>query len=316
MKLSIIISTWNSIQHIKNCIGSILSLEIPSTEIIIVDSNSKDGTREYLASLEQVRFLYTNERLTWSEANQIGLDVSTGDWICLSNPDIIFNGLFKEMLEKCQSNGFLAAAPQLIYPNGKLQPPAKVITPELSLWGHTRIGQFVLKKLGKRPTWQYQYDRNGREPIPVPFPQGSLFMFQRRVLEMFNGHLWNRGYLNGVSDFDAFLNMKMKGVLIWLFPQHKIVHFGSYITRKNPHWIERDQARGLVLYFRYHPGMSNKLSSPLYSIIFGLEGMSATGLEIFGRIVKHGNPFFNPRWTAWQAGQRILGLIDGWKYRI
>lgn len=115
MKLSIIISTWNSVKYIKNCIDSIFSLNLEA-EIIIIDSHSTDGTVEYLRSLgETVKFLWSDRRLTWSEANQIGLDVSQGNWVCLSNPDIIFNDSFKKMLDECDKSGILASAPQLVY---------------------------------------------------------------------------------------------------------------------------------------------------------------------------------------------------------
>jgi hypothetical protein len=122
--------------------------------------------------------------------------------------------------------------------------------------------------------------------------------------------------MNGVSDFDAFLNFKRLGFLVWLFPQYRIIHHGSYITKKHPGWIERDQAYGLVLYFRYHPDMSKRFSPGLYSILMGIEAVAMVGLDIAGRMIKRRNPFFNPSLSAWRAGQRIMGLIDGWKYRI
>lgn len=319
MKLSIIISTWNSIGYIKECLESIFRLSL-DLEIIVVDSNSKDGTQEFVKSLgEPIRLVSYNRRLTWSEANQVGLDMSQGDWICLSNPDIVFSEAFAEMFKDCEKNThILAAAPQLIFPDGRLQRPARTITPWLSLCAHTRMLRLVFKKA--RINYLAPYPSLAK-PFPADSPQGSLFMFQRSVLNVMKGRLWNEGYLNGVSDFDAFLNLKRKGIPIWLFPQYKMIHYGSYITKRYPKWIEKDQTRGFVLYFRYWqkaggPVIRGWFSPKLYSVLYGLEGIAATCLEIAGRIVKHGNPFFTPKWSAWQAGERILGLIDGWRYRI
>jgi len=317
--LSIIISTWNSLSYLRECIDSIFALNLDRFEIIVVDSNSKDGTREYLRKMTgwdtRIRSVTCENRTAWTEANQIGLDLSRGDWLCLSNPDIIFNRNFREMMEDCEKNSeILAVAPQLVWPDGRKQWPAKTITPELSLWGHTRLGRWVLAKLGKTPTWQYRYPRTDT-PLPVPFPQGSLFMVHRDVFTMLKGHLWNRGYLNGVSDFDAFLNFARHGVKIWLYPQVRMIHYGSYISKKSADWIERDQAYGFVLYFRYHPWLSNRISPGLYSLLFGLEGVLAVLFDVAGSLIKK-NEWFNPTHSAWRTGQRWLGLVEGWRYRI
>jgi glycosyltransferase involved in cell wall biosynthesis len=321
--LSIIISTWNSLKYLKECISSIIRLNIPNLEVIIVDSNSTDGTLEYLSSVKNKLNLTVRRCLfkaTWSQANQTGLDITRGEWICLSNPDIIFNDSFLKMFEQCRTSDILVAAPQLVYPDGRLQRPARTFTPWLSLCAHTRIVRLLLRIAGKpTPSFLFPYEPDKKEAVPVDSPQGSLFMFHRKVLEMFNGHLWNEGYLNGVSDFDAFLNLKRKRIPIWLFPQYRMIHYGSYVSKKYPSWIERDQAYGLVLYFRYwskaKPKIPGNFSPALYSILFGLEGVVAVGFDIAGKTFKR-NPFFNPRLSAWRAGQRLMGLLDGWKFPI
>jgi len=145
-------------------------------------------------------------------------------------------------------------------------------------------------------------------------------MVHRKVLERLNGHLWNSGYLNGFSDLEMFLNIKREGFNVWLFPQYRIVHYGSYLAKRYPRWIERDQARGFVLYFRYWkkagtPHIRTWLSPSLCAILFGLEGIGAIMIDLVGRVITK-NPFFVPRLSAWKAGERILGIIEGWRYRI
>jgi GT2 family glycosyltransferase len=323
VKLSIIISTWNSLDHIGNCLDSIFGIGLKEFEVIIVDANSNDGTREFLhtmaASDTRIRIRLSDHRIKWSEANQIGLDLAKGEWVCFSNPDIIFNNDFPKMLVDCEKREFSAAVPQLVFPDGSPQRPAKIITPWLFLCTFTRTGRWLSRKL-RRFGYLYPHPADSSEPIPVECPQGSLFIVHRRVLERLKGCLWNEGYQNGFSDIDAFLNLKREGFPIWLFPKVKIIHFGSYVTKKYPTWIERDQARGSVLYFRYWqkigtPRMEGWISPRITSVVFGLEGILTTGLDMVGRMLTR-NPFFTPVWSASQAGDRILGLIDGWKYRI
>jgi glycosyltransferase involved in cell wall biosynthesis len=159
-KLSIIFSTWNSFGPIKKCIESILSLGMPDVEIIVVDSNSTDGTREYLEALSRspeslrlgLKLLLTDRRVKWSEANQIGLDLSKGEWICLSNPDIIFNSCFPKMMDSCARSNALVVAPQLVSQNGSPQGPMRLVTPLVFFLNNTRTGSIIRKIIGK--TWQ------------------------------------------------------------------------------------------------------------------------------------------------------------------
>ena len=319
-RTSIIITTWNCLGHIRKCVESILPLSMPELEMIIVDSNSTDGTKQYLEALSHspqasklgLKILVSDRRIKWTEANQIGLDQSKGEWVCLSNPDIIFNECFPKVLEFCSNSNMLVAAPQLISPDGTPQGPMRLVTPSVFFLNNTRTGSLIRRIVGRHlPSYSVQYEWNGETTIQVDNPVGSFFMIRRRALEMFNGKLWNRGYLNGVSDLDAFLNFKKHDIPVELFPSCRMVHYGSYVTKKDASWIEYDQSYGIVLYFRYW-----KMTPRLSTVILGIEGILAVPLEIVLKMVKPGQSFFNPRLRAWKAGQRILGLVDGWRFHI
>jgi GT2 family glycosyltransferase len=318
--LSIIFTTWNSLNHITRCIESILPLDMGSFETIVVDSNSTDGTKEYLEALSHspegsrlgLQVLLMDRRIKWSEANQIGLDHSKGEWICLSNPDIVFNECFPKMVESCSRSNALVAAPQLISPDGSLQGPLRIVTPRVFFLSSTRTGGLIRRVAGGRvPSYSVHYEWNGEDPVQVDSLVGSFFMVHRRVLSLFGGKLWNAGYLNGVSDLDAFLNFKRHGIPVKLFPSCRLVHHSSHATKKDPYWIEYDQSYGIVLYLRYW-----RMSPRLCTLILGIEGILAVPLEAILKIAKPREPFFNPKLRAWRAGQRLLGLLDGWRFRV
>ena len=109
-------------KYLPECLESLIRLEIPNLELIIVDSNSNDGTKEYLKRMESrvdLTFIRSLQRITWSEANQIGLTLSHGEWVCFSNPDIVFNPEFRAMTNYLQNQEDVSiAAPQLVYPDG------------------------------------------------------------------------------------------------------------------------------------------------------------------------------------------------------
>jgi GT2 family glycosyltransferase len=319
-ELSIIFSTWNCLSHIKKCVESILSLNMPNVEIIVVDSNSTDGTKEYLEVLSHspeapklgLRVLLIDRRVKWSEANQIGLDLSKGEWVCLSNPDIVFNESFLKMFDSCSRSNSVVVAPQLISQDGSPQGPMRLVTPLIFLLNNTRTGSVIRKIIGKHSLgYSVHYEWNGEDMVQVDNPVGSFFMVHKSVLKRLNGRLWNVGYLNGVSDLDAFLNFRKHGIPVNLFPSCRIVHYGSYVTRKDASWIEYDQSYGIVLYFRYW-----EMAPRLSSLLLGIEGILAVPLEISLKVLRPRQPFFNPKLSAWKAGQRLMGLLDGWRFPI
>lgn len=216
------------------------------------------------------------------------------------------------MFESCSRSNALVVAPQLISQDSSRQGPTRLVTPSVFLLNNTRTGSIIRRILGKHlPSYTVNYEWNGEEMIQVDNPAGSFFMVRRSVIEMFNGRLWNRGYLNGVSDLDAFLNFKKHAIPVELFPSCRMVHFGSYVTKKDASWIEYDQSYGIVLYFRYW-----KMTPRLSSILIGIEGIMAVPLEILLKLFRPRQQFFSPTSRAWKATQRLLGLVDGWRYPI
>ena len=95
--LSIVIVNWNVCDLLDRCLGSLqradLSLdmvegELPTAEIIVVDSGSEDGSlamaREKYPS---VRLLPQAENVGFTRGNNIGLTEARGSYILLLNPD-------------------------------------------------------------------------------------------------------------------------------------------------------------------------------------------------------------------------------------
>ena len=91
-KVSIVIVTYNNLDYTKLCLNSILNkTAYPNYEIVIVDNNSTDGTREYLKSIEgeNIKVVLNDDNLGFAKANNIGINLSTGDFVILLNNDTV-----------------------------------------------------------------------------------------------------------------------------------------------------------------------------------------------------------------------------------
>jgi len=128
MTVSVIIVNYNTAKILKDCLISLYKFENPyEFEVIIIDNNSTDDSKnlikEFCLKYKEVKAIYLNEKVSFSEANNKGFEISTGEYILIMNPDIIFTEslLIKltAFMEKENSTG--AVCPLLIGTDGKFQ---------------------------------------------------------------------------------------------------------------------------------------------------------------------------------------------------
>jgi len=91
-RVSVVVCTFNGAETLEQCLRSLLFLNYPNYEIIVVDDGSTDGTAAILERFESIRAVYqSNQGL--SKARNVGLSVATGEIIaytdsdCFADPD-------------------------------------------------------------------------------------------------------------------------------------------------------------------------------------------------------------------------------------
>ena len=100
-KISIIIVTYNSQEYIVDClhsIGEFLNINPARIEVIVVDNSSGDNATEItdmvikhqLNDIVKVHYIHNKTNLGYGQGNNIGIESSTGDIICIMNPDVRF----------------------------------------------------------------------------------------------------------------------------------------------------------------------------------------------------------------------------------
>jgi GT2 family glycosyltransferase len=86
--ISIIVVTWNGRRYLDDCLRAIASQEGVSTETIVVDNASTDGTTEYLrANFPWVRIVPLPENRGFAGGNNAGAHEATGTYLAFLNND-------------------------------------------------------------------------------------------------------------------------------------------------------------------------------------------------------------------------------------
>ncbi len=93
-KVSIVIVSYNGLEHTRACLTSILDhTEYPNYEIIVVDNASDAPVQDYLRELaardERVHVICNGSNLGFAVANNIGLAQAQGDFLVLLNNDTV-----------------------------------------------------------------------------------------------------------------------------------------------------------------------------------------------------------------------------------
>jgi glycosyltransferase involved in cell wall biosynthesis len=97
MLISVIITTKNEEKHIANCLESIKKQTYPQEliEIIVVDNNSEDKTKEIAGKYTDKVFDRGPER---SAQRNLGVEKSSGEYVLYLDADMILN---KDVIKQC-----------------------------------------------------------------------------------------------------------------------------------------------------------------------------------------------------------------------
>lgn len=128
LKISYIIVNFNTGNLLEQCIRSLLRFENPAdNEVIVVDNYSSDDSKSIIEKLSEefkcIKKLYLDHRVSFSEANNIGVENSSGEYLVILNPDIVWEEpIIERLVNKLEASESIGAiSPLLIGEDGKFQ---------------------------------------------------------------------------------------------------------------------------------------------------------------------------------------------------
>jgi len=224
--ISLIIPSYNNLQHLKNVYASIQK-HAPAAEVILLDDGSTDGTWEWIWELaearqhREVKCFRSLERVGHTILYDKGIDMSTNEIVGILHADMIIGPLYIENMLKHLQPGKVVCATRIeppLHPEGK----EKIIrdfgmdfdtlnidafeefveSAQLEFNNQTTRGMFA-------PWILYKKDFQaigGHDPLFAPFPYEDSDIFQRWIMAGYElvqsrdafvyhltcrGHRWN-----------------------------------------------------------------------------------------------------------------------------
>lgn len=253
MQLSVIIVTYNSMGLLENCLFSVQkAMQTIDGEIIIVDNNSKDGSKEYLSSkFPEVEFIFNNKNLGFAKACNQGFKISSGDHILFLNPDTV---LSETCLTACISffkthTDVGAVGVRMLDEKGKFLKESKRGLPSPSASFYKLFGVTAIFPGSKTIAKYYQGHIPENENNSVEVLSGAFMMIKRTVFEKVKG--FDETFFMYGEDIDLSLRISQLGYKNYYLGKISIVHLKGGSTTYNYKYVD-DFYGAMKLFVKKH----------------------------------------------------------------
>lgn len=262
--VSVLITTYNSASVLGACLDSIFQQDYPRVEIIVVDNDSTDGTRDVLKRAgERVRVFYNEINMGFAAAQNQAMAQARGDWLLSLNPDVILSPNFISRL--------VAA--------GEADPRIGAVCGKLLRWRpgeaaeRTQIidstGIYFLKNLRHLDRGSDELDRGQYEREEyVVGATGAAALYRRKMVEdvSVEGEFFDEEFFAYREDADVAWRAQLMGWKCVYTPRAVAWHVRRVTPerfRELPDLINRHSIKNRFLM------RAKNISLPLYLRLFG-----------------------------------------------
>ncbi|RYY46643.1 MAG: glycosyltransferase family 2 protein [Chitinophagaceae bacterium] len=232
--LSVIIVSYNVKFFLEQCLCAVLKAsQALETEIIVVDNNSADQSREWLEhKFPTVRFLWLKENLGFGAANNIALRESTGAYVLFLNPDTI---IAEDTVELCiaefqKRNNAGALGVRMIDGSGKYLRESKRGFPGAAASFFKMTGFASLFSKSKLFAQYYAGHMDDRQTHEVDVLAGAFMMLTRQAINITKG--FDEDFFMYGEDVDLSYRITKAGLKNIYFAGTTIIHFKGESTQK------------------------------------------------------------------------------------
>lgn len=296
--VSVIILTYNAQKYIKDCLESVQKQTYPEIEILIIDNNSQDKTKDFLKGLTpkaNLKIFFNNQNTGFSAGQNQGIRESRGEFVLCLNQDVILAKNFIEaglsLIGQNKKIGavqgkLLRPVPKLAFGAGLRQPAKNTID---------TTGLIMLKNRRIISRGQGQIDQNQYEETAEIFgADGATPLYRKQALEdaKINQEYFDEDFNMYKEDVDLAWRLRLFGWQIFYQPKavawhwrgsgdaatrapwgivrerRKISQFSKYLSFKNQR-LTQIKNELPWLFFKHLPWIIPKeISAWLYVLIF------------------------------------------------
>jgi GT2 family glycosyltransferase len=251
-----VIVTWNAKDYLVECLESLEKAENLTTEIIVVDNASTDGTAEAVRhGFPDVTLLETGENLGFSRGNNSGMKLAKGKYVCLINPDVnVLSGCLSNMYRFMEMNRDIGLlGPAMLGRNGRvLRSGMRFPTLWNTLLRSLAADSFLKQRLNG--TW-LMHDFAFNELRDMEVLNGWFWMARREAVRDV-GPLDASFFMYG-EDMDWCTRLRAAGWRVVFYPEAAAVHYGGGSSSNDPLRFSLEKERAQLQYWQKYHGRTS-----------------------------------------------------------
>lgn len=233
--VSIVILSWNTLDETKSCIESVQRLVYPNTEIVVVDNGSRDGSKKYLESLNDIVYVDLAKNTGFTGGQIAGYKVAKGKYLALVNSDaVVATDWLDVLVPIMESDSSVGAVGGRAYTWRDDEKPYDINNDFYTF-------QVVDEKRGYAAT-----STVGTKQVEVDSISGAGVLISREAIEMV-GYFDNR-FFAYYEETDLFARMIRAGYRILYEPNAHVWHQIAKSTKDKPYFYLYQMHRNRFLF--------------------------------------------------------------------
>lgn len=299
LDVSIIIVNWNTRSLLLDCIESIIAeTRDHSYEIIVVDNASTDGSQQAVRErFGGVRLVENEANLGFAKANNIGVSMARGAFVCLVNSDIkILDGCIDRMVDQMASDNSI----------GLLGPKTldKFLRQRFNCRNFPTLRNTLCEACGLdqvpvlRRVFRGRLIREGLNdgPKEVDVLSGCLLLIRREAIEQ-AGPLDERFFIYG-EDKDLCRRFRNHGWKAVFLPDAQAIHYGGASSAVAPLRYLVEKCKSDFIYWDIH---HTAREARQYRVVTAIHfGLRTSVFFVLKSVVRSGGGNFETKYTGFR----------------
>lgn len=249
--VSVVVVSHNSERYLERCLEGVAA---QGHEVVVVDNASTDGHLELVRRrFPDVRVVELENNLGFGGASNVGVGVSSGDYVLVLNPDAWPLGLAIERLcEAAEASPWAGlVGPRLLGLDGEQEQSVRGFP---TLWRLT-TEYFFLRWLAPRSRLVNAFYGAGADPGKrgeVDWLVGAAMLVRRQAFDDVGG--FDPSFFMYNEEVDLAYRLRRRGWEVLYYPPAEFVHVGGGSTRLRAVEMYREQLRSHLRFLDKHHG--------------------------------------------------------------
>lgn len=282
--LSICVVTRNAWESLDLCLRSIIESvnDHDSYELIIVDNDSKDKTRELIFSnYPEAKYLFFSPGVGFTKGINAAISASKGELILITTPSTraVGDAIGKLLCFLRKSPDIGVVGPKVLNLDGTTQYSSKKFpNPKVALI-HS-LHYFGFKKADNLLQEFFLLGYESEDPIEVESLTMSLLIAKKDVFTEVG--LLDEGYFTWASDVDWCHKVENSHWKQYFIPSAKVYHFRSSVSNKQPYQNLNYYYLDLkYLYKKHFESKNNSFFNFLWYFLLRLRFIAQISINLF-----------------------------------